>query len=101
MINFILSQTVKTAPKSSLDGVAKTPITIRKYPASMSESRKKALEVLHSTIEQKHALQRELVSLKQTKKKKERQVEEAILEARIRTTASLVMDAELAFKKTK
>ncbi len=100
-INFIFSKTAKPSQNPSLDGVTKTPITTRKYPVSMSESRKRALEVLHSTREQKHALQRELVSLKQTKKKEERQGEEAKLEARIQTTASLEMDAVLAFKNTK
>jgi hypothetical protein len=99
-INFTLSKPAKPVHPST-DGIAKTPITTRKYPASMSESRKKVLEVLHSTREQKHALQRELVRLKQTKTKEERQVEESKLEARIKTTASLEMDAEQAFKNTK
>lgn len=103
MIRFIFS--LKTPKKSDqnppLGDVSKEPITTRSYIASMSVSRKRALEVLHSTREQKHALQRELVSLKQTKKKEERQVDEAKLEARIKTTASLEMDAELAFKYEK
>jgi hypothetical protein len=100
-INFFFSKTSKPVQNPSTDGIAKTPITTRKYSASMSESKKRALEVLHSTREQKHALQRELFRLKQTKTKEERHIDEAILEARIQTTASLEMDAELAFKYTK
>ena len=100
-INFFFSKTSKPVQNPSTDGVTKTPITTRKYPASMSESRKRTLEVLHSTREQKHALQRELLRLKQTKTKEEREVEEAKLKARIQTTASLEKDAEQAFKYAK
>lgn len=97
MIRFI-SKTVASASNPSKGGVAKTPITTRTYPASMKEKLKKILEALHSARENKHALQRELEVLRKTKTKDERQAEEAILEARISTTASLEIDAELALK---
>jgi len=67
----------------------------------MPKKLKWILETLHSARERKHALQRELESLRQTKTKEERQAEEAILEARIRTAASLEMDVELALKCAK
>jgi hypothetical protein len=101
MLNIKILNSKQVCQPISTGGVVKTPITTRKYSASMSEPRKKALEVLHSTREQKHALQRELVRLKETKNKEDRQTDEDKLEARIQTTASLEMDAELAFKYTK
>ena len=99
MIIIICSRAdAKQASNPPKGGVVKPPKNKRTYPASMDVKLKKALEALHSAREHKHSLQRELESLRQTKTKDERQAEEAILEARIRTAASLEKDAELALK---
>ena len=101
MIRIICSRAAKPASKPPKGGVAKPPTNKRTYPASMNKKLKKALEDLHSARDHKHALQRELEALRQTKTKEERQAEEAILEARISTAASLEKDAELALKSAK
>jgi hypothetical protein len=98
MIRIICSSAAKQASNPPKGGVVKSPKNKRTYPASMDVKLKNALEALHSAREHKHSLQRELESLRQTKTKDERQAEEAILEARIRTAASLEKDAEVAFK---
>jgi phage shock protein A len=102
MIRIICSRdAAKQASNPPKGGVVKPPTNKRTYPASMDVKLKNALEALHSAREYKHSLQRELEILRQTKTKVERQTEEAILEARISTAASLEKDAELALKCAK
>ncbi len=102
MIRIICTKAAdKPASNPPKGGVEKPPTNKRTYPASMKDKLKEALENLHSVREQKQALQRELVSLRQTKTKDERQSEEDILKARISIADSLEKDAELAFKNAR